>query len=1323
MLPTTYRNMKKSSQPSNRQTVVAYRQLFKLQILLISTPLLISFVFSPTRSQSQNTQYLYVQPNEKDAEPSQTSPPFTRHSGLNTVFAVHGVTKYIQSFPGAKTPVVKNTFEIHLTGDINAAVSALDSLDLFDDISIADYYQIDCDNPAPPVNDTYIQQGWTNNYALEMIEANCAWSITTGNPNVTVAVVDTYFDLTHEDMSNNFYSSWGNGLVNNCSYHGIGVAGIVAAETNNNVGIASIGHSIKVAAYSVPTGASGGPCSGNPWPGIWQAYIDGHQVINVSWSGTGGPTAAVQEMTENGVVLVVSAGNTPNANHHNSYANIPGVINVSGVENNNMHGPTGHAHNANVDLCAPSLNVTTLNTNNGYHGGWGTSFAAPLVSGTIGLMLSVNPCLTPSDVENILKLTADPIADAASFPNLLGAGRLNAYQAVLMAEQYGFQGNVLVNTVWDTPTLVTGDVLIQPGVTLTITDLVNIAGGAKISVMPNATLIVDGGTLTNSSGCGNAVWAGIEVHGNTNQHQNSHSGGQYHQGRAIFKNGAVIENAWQGVMNWKPNDWNSRGGIIQATNSTFRNNRIDAIFMAYQNFYPSYPNINKPEESFFRECNFILDNDYLDDPNLLPPRPRITIWNIDRLRIQGCNFTNTQTVDASENRGHAIYSHNANYLVTEYCPGIVYPCPEQNNVLNTFTGWHKAIEAVGTASSRPITVRNSVFDKNMIGVELGGADYSQVYKNNFNVGGHGFETWDGLNPEDNRNHLGIFANETYHFSIEENILSRPAQGAPFEGHGVLVFNSRGANNVVYKNTLNNLKTGINGWQVNLNTNTEGGATFGQSGLQFTCNLNTHNEVDFKMSRSEDPFDQSAHPNSGIRLRQGSASPPRSASNTFSTGDPDPLVFTHFMINSDHNYFYWSNGNLPSPSETGPGILQPFTSTAINNCPGNYTTGEQTVLTGKTQLLQKIAEYEGMVYAYNQLIDDGNTPATITEVELTWPQQAWQLRDQLMQRAPYNSEEVLIAAIVRNIMPHAMLLEVLLANPDALLSGNVIRHAETIPNPPMPQYMTDLLWDARNQTTLRTGMESALAELHADVEHTLKIILAEKAFADSTSGAPDSTLYYLGKVKTVEGNYSRAAALADRHLYSQAITLLDSMQTNYKLSTGRYAEMAALKDLYGLLASAHSSGKTVANLDSTALAALKTVAENPTAGIAAKEARNALCFHYQICYPPQGQPKSNALPRKPQATYKELVAKINTVTAYPNPSDQYITIAYTLLHAKEETTLLVYDVLGRQTESRQLGETYEGQQLLDTRKMPDGVYFYQVVQEGKKVSEGKFVVIH
>lgn len=133
--------------------------------------------------------------------------------------------------------------------------------------------------------------------------------------------------------------------------------------------------------------------------------------------------------------------------------------------------------------------------------------------------------------------------------------------------------------------------------------------------------------------------------------------------------------------------------------------------------------------------------------------------------------------------------------------------------------------------------------------------------------------------------------------------------------------------------------------------------------------------------------------------------------------------------------------------------------------------------------------------------------------------------------------------------------------------------------------------------------------------------------------------------------------------------------------------------------------------------------NMDGGRAATKAQNALCFHYNICYDAIGNPKSIATPQKPKATYNDLIAEINTTSAYSNPANSYATIEFNLLKAEEESVLQVYDNLGKQVLTRKVGKIYTGQELIDTRKLSDGLYLYQLVQNGKKVSNGKFIVTH
>jgi subtilisin family serine protease len=349
----------------------------------------------------------------------------------------------VSSYPNSQNPELLKFFTVKANGKQQDIVDYLNSLGIIEIIEPEEYfYPAICTNPVPPVNDLYIAQNWVNNYAMEMINANCAWSITKGNPNIIVGIADTEFELSHEDLSNQIISI--QGQSSNDHPHGTNVAGMVAPETNNNKGISGIGYNSKIAAHRIPHELPSGRASTSDIRNaIWTLYQTGVPIINVSWTGTGLDRLAAEEITQNGTTLVLGAGNTPTSTSHSAIANIPGVILVSSVNHENNHGPTNHAHNVWVDICAPGTNVSTTHINNSYRGVWGTSFAAPIVAGTIALMIAINPCLTPAQIENLVKVSADPINDAHLFPDMLGAGRINAYRAVMQAGTRSFKNQVL----------------------------------------------------------------------------------------------------------------------------------------------------------------------------------------------------------------------------------------------------------------------------------------------------------------------------------------------------------------------------------------------------------------------------------------------------------------------------------------------------------------------------------------------------------------------------------------------------------------------------------------------------------------------------------------------------------------------------------------------------------------------------------------------------------------------------------------------------------------------------------------------------------------
>ena len=119
------------------------------------------------------------------------------------------------------------------------------------------------------INDSLYVNRPSSRHALDMLDARCAWTITKGNSNIIVGVVDTEFKTTHEDLVGTFAGISGPQI--DTRYHGTSVSSNVATGTNNNIGIAGIGYNTRVRGYHVN--------SSTVWGGISRAYdIDGIKI-------------------------------------------------------------------------------------------------------------------------------------------------------------------------------------------------------------------------------------------------------------------------------------------------------------------------------------------------------------------------------------------------------------------------------------------------------------------------------------------------------------------------------------------------------------------------------------------------------------------------------------------------------------------------------------------------------------------------------------------------------------------------------------------------------------------------------------------------------------------------------------------------------------------------------------------------------------------------------------------------------------------------------------------------------------------------------------
>ncbi len=293
-------------------------------------------------------------------------------------------------------------------------------------------------------NDALCQSG--DQWYLADIGAPYAWDSVTGDTSQVVGIIDTGIDCDHPDLDGNIWINRneipGNGIDDdNNGYvddahgwdffnndnnpdddngHGTHVAGVVAAETDNYIGIAGIAWHARLMPLKVLSGTGSGNM-GDLAEAINYAANNGATIINMSlgaYSESQTVKAALINAYES-LCPVAAAGN----DHYKTdtisppadiYApSFPGCYPfVVGVEATSPDGtladfsnfdPSGFSHcwnpsGYNYEVMAPGVNIMSTFPNGGYRTLTGTSMASPVVAGAIALLKSYKPGISNAEI-------------------------------------------------------------------------------------------------------------------------------------------------------------------------------------------------------------------------------------------------------------------------------------------------------------------------------------------------------------------------------------------------------------------------------------------------------------------------------------------------------------------------------------------------------------------------------------------------------------------------------------------------------------------------------------------------------------------------------------------------------------------------------------------------------------------------------------------------------------------------------------------------------------------------------------------------------------
>jgi hypothetical protein len=1082
------------------------------------------------------------------------------------------------------------------------------------------------------------------------------------------------------------------------------------------------------------------------------AIEDGVKVINCSWGPAVGPVSAnaragflMNELIlygiSQGVVFTLVGGNPLTVKRNNKpeldliyplpesqFPIAEGAIIVTSSQPNDKLG-FSYNHDTYIDVCAPFNIITTkIQYNPNFPGlasappkgggtsldrrqeetltGFGgTSSSSALVAGIVGLMFSANPYLSPAAVECLLKAGCDTMNYRAMYnqsvtdtnisitipSNHLGAGRVNAYNAVYLAK--GESGSKYGSHTWNELRHIASDITLESGCVLTINHKTLISPNRKIIVKPGARLVVNGAVLTNL--CGDGPWGGIVVLGNANAVQTPTN-----QGVVELKNGAVIENALIGVraIGWfdgttTPKPSTARG-IIQATNTTFNNNQTDVVMLG-QTFTSLM--IPKANVSYFRKCTFITTN----GSKIQNLENHFSITDCNGINITGCKFEDQRTGITAKAHGRTgIYAVDASFNVTDY----------NNGVTTTSTKFLKLKQAVKSISV-PASGRTSISNVLVIcykGFYFNNNTFTRVINDSFVIKDDLFKYNSTTYP------YGLYMDATSAFDVEHNTYLGTKTGIQITGgHGGLIIRDAGPNTTqFYRSIFTNITLASEA----LNENKD--ATDELRGLTFRCNDYTSSQRDLNII-SEHDVDLTG--SAGMADFQGSSTQP--ADNLF--GNSSPKLYRNIDNQANGITYFHQDENVGTVNtRTKPfkklNVLLTNTSSIIPQCPDNLVkSGTGWPGAKRADLSLDKATMTTANTAWKAAIDHGNSPTNVVnDIETATTGNATFVYNLLISYSPWLSMKALAAlAAEEGVFTDLQIRNVLIANPQAGRSGWIQSILLNRSSAFSPFYINAIKANA-DSTTNRDTLAMEVAEANQKYDLLLN---------DLVGWYIDDTIDHLATFDTLLTHpynpmyrYQLAGMYFERNMYTEYQTVLDSIASQIDLTDKEADYLQTYNDLYDQIKLWKQDSVPLPILDSSQLVWLNTFYDEhpimPGIGHALLAINDTAYRTTDPVYITDTTAYLEPEPFIANINDKKRTEITKLVKVYPNPTDKNITLEWLTIE-KPKSRVIINDQLGKkivEKEWKRHQKTIE----INLSDFPSGIYYCNIVSDGKIVEVHK-----
>ncbi len=912
---------------------------------------------------------------------------------------------------------------------------------------------------------------------------------------------------------------------------------------------------------------------------------------------------------------------------------------------------------------------------------------------------------------------------------------------------------ITTNTTWDGANrYITGGILVDSGATLTIQNsVIHMPKNGLIKVMPGAGLIISNDTLTND--CSQCFWGGIEAVGDSSLTQHNSA----NQAWVQIKNGSVLQHAINAVSNWDGSDFGTTGGIIQASNSYFINNRLSADFEPYQN---GPGNMQWPDLSNFINCVFEIDSNYKGTSTNNPFSAMVSANGVYGLSFQGCKFKNNHT-GAFKGLGYGIYSFDAGVEVEPLCLDSSPTLGSCSNLQRSCFKWFtEGVHIAGSMGLYPASVVDQAnFDSCSLGIRVVNVNTASLTRNNFYVGeGRPVADFDSSSCHQN---IGILTENSNQFRIEgnsfygKNYHSWDSSGyiADWANFGVVVENSMYYSNMVYNNSFSGLDFGC--YTRGVNYAVPYPLPNIGHGLSILCNSFSNDTVDIYVSN-----DGVLQNIPSINNLQGSMGSP--ASNLFLTGGS--------IYNAGHSFeYYYDSTNISQSlpaNTTGPVMYMP--GGPASSCPLSYDVNNTSVA-GKANpsklscLKNSFYAYDDSLSAnlglYNSLMDAGNTDSL--DYVINHASSAAALYTSLMMVSPYLSGTSLKVLSQKTLLNHTQYMTVLSANPEALRTGGLIDSLQASEENTLSDDDVRTLNTAALNSTARSTLEghlycmsNARATNAQDVLRALKedhntgtcyIVTDTNSIwygVDSNSSYVyfDSIGVWLQNINTLWSQYDLVGYYSFLDPYHRTGLADSALGHAPDLYSGDDAASAAeyghYETVWGVLKELRASGRNIEQLTDSEKTVLSSIDDTVGADKASMIAHAATstglsphlsCMALPFGFAPKHNPKQGTVNSGNAGNTSNPIAPVSSLrtncslSVYPNPASSNVNFSYQTPESEGTIVLSITDAVG--AEIKHISVTNNAGIInWDIQTIASGVYIYTLSDANGMIGMGKIVVV-